>query len=117
MAKVKTSTSGTIEFMCPGCNTEHNINSSWTFNGDVDKPTFNPSVLVRTGHYASSHKGDCWCTFNEEHKDDPTSYKCSICHSFVRDGKIQFLDDCTHALKGQTVDLPEIKVSDTNAKT
>jgi len=32
----------------------------------------------------------------------------NICHSFIRDGKIQFLGDCTHALAGQTVDLPEL---------
>jgi hypothetical protein len=30
-----------------------------------------------------------------------------VCHSFVTDGKIQFLGDCTHALAGQTVELPE----------
>jgi hypothetical protein len=30
-----------------------------------------------------------------------------VCHSFVRDGQIQFLGDCTHALKGQTVERPE----------
>ena len=31
----------------------------------------------------------------------------TVCHSFVTDGRIQFLADCTHALAGQTVDLPE----------
>ena len=30
-----------------------------------------------------------------------------ICHSFVTDGRIQFLGDCTHKLAGQTVDLPD----------
>jgi len=34
-----------------------------------------------------------------------------ICHSFVRDGKIQFLSDCTHALSGQTIDLSPIAES------
>lgn len=29
------------------------------------------------------------------------------CHSFVRDGKIEFLSDCHHELRGQTVDLPD----------
>ena len=28
---------------------------------------------------------------------------------FVTDGKIQFLGDCTHALAGQTVDLPDME--------
>ncbi len=29
------------------------------------------------------------------------------CHSFVTDGKIAFGEDCSHALKGKTVDLPD----------
>jgi len=32
----------------------------------------------------------------------------SVCHSYVTDGRIQFLADCTHALAGLTVDLPEL---------
>lgn len=30
-----------------------------------------------------------------------------ICHSFVRDGQIQYLGDCTHEYAGKTVDLPD----------
>jgi hypothetical protein len=29
------------------------------------------------------------------------------CHSLVTDGNIQFLDDCTHELKGKTVPLED----------
>lgn len=29
------------------------------------------------------------------------------CHSFVVDGRMQFLGDCTHALAGQMVDIPD----------
>lgn len=28
-----------------------------------------------------------------------------VCHSFIKDGQIQYLDDCTHRLKNQTVPL------------
>lgn len=31
----------------------------------------------------------------------------SVCHSFVRDGQIQYLGDCTHEYAGKTVDLPD----------
>ncbi len=31
------------------------------------------------------------------------------CHSFVKDGKIQYLKDCWHKLAGQTVDLPDFE--------
>src|SRR5688572_20964949 len=81
-------------FQCPACNTMHAVvdhiygrepGSGWTYNGDPVSPTFGPSVLVYP------------------HAAQPR------CHSFVRDGKIEFLSDCTHALAGQTVDLPDIK--------
>lgn len=69
---------GELGFWCPGCEHMHLVNSGWTFNGNYDKPTFSPSVLVTGGHR---------------------------CHSFVQGGHIQFLSDCTHALAGQTVEL------------
>jgi len=34
-----------------------------------------------------------------------------VCHSFVTDGNIQYLGDCTHELAGQTIELPEFKWS------
>jgi hypothetical protein len=66
-------------------------------------------VLVNTGHYASAHKpGDyCWCTYNTEHPDDADVH-CQRCHTFITDGTVQFLSDCSHALAGQTLDLPEL---------
>ena len=79
---------------------------SWQFNGDYDRPTFAPSVLVTSGHYTPSHPGpECWCTYNERHPETPSSFRCERCHSFVRDGQIEFLSDCTHALAGRTVPL------------
>ncbi len=33
-------------------------------------------------------------------------WKCVRCHTFITDGRIQFLGDCSHKLAGQTVDLP-----------
>jgi hypothetical protein len=84
-------------FWCPGCNMAHGIKHGsgsgprWTWNGDVAKPTFKPSILVR------------WSVPAPREPDDPPD---KICHSFVTDGMIQFLGDCTHALAGQTVPLP-----------
>ena len=64
-------------------------------------------MLVTSGHYLPNHKGACWCTYNAEHPDAPAPFTCHVCHSFVTDGRIRFLGDCTHALKGQTVPIPE----------
>ncbi len=105
---------GEIAFFCPGCKEYHSVHirqsnehPSWTFNGDYDKPTFNPSILVRSGHYVpGSGLDDCWCNFKERFPDEgEPPFHCCQCHSFVRDGKIQFLSDCSHELAGQTVDM------------
>jgi hypothetical protein len=69
---------------CPGCKSHHVFDTRWTFNGDFEKPTFSPSMLVN------------------QHRPE------SRCHSFVTDGKIQFLSDCFHDLAGKTVELPEV---------
>lgn len=126
----KTDHSG-LEFKCPACNTMHSVNHGvgtgprWGWNGKLDKPTLTPSVLVRSGHFAIADravpsKGDgmaegCWCSYfkaNPKEDDGDPDFKCGLCHSFVVDGRIQFLSDCSHSLAGQTVDLPEL---DTNA--
>lgn len=77
--------------MCPGCSTTHEIDESWDFNEDFDSPTFKPSVL---GTGKRPNKDEEW----EEWR----------CHSYITDGKIRFLNDSTHELAGQTVELPEI---------
>lgn len=63
----------------------------WGFNGNFEKPTFQPSIL-------SSYS--TWAGTPQEKKH--------VCHSFVTDGKIQFLGDSTHDLAGQTVDLLDV---------
>jgi len=98
---------GNVAIFCPGCKCEHVIatvqpqsnGAIWSFNGNMDKPTFKPSLLIRTGSFA--------CPGFE----DPPELPPSVCHSFITDGLIQFLTDCTHSLKGQTVELPDIKPS------
>lgn len=87
---------GRLEFFCPGCQTHHGpvIDGTlgWTWNGNVDRPTVQPSILVT------------WPKWDGEHR-----LPDRVCHSFVTDGRIQFLADSTHALAGQTVDLPEVE--------
>lgn len=104
-------------FVCPGCGNDHHVTidnrgsgAAWGFNGDVDSPTFTPSLLARAGHYADGNTKECYCNWNERFPDaEPMPWKCYQCHSFVTDGKIQFLSDCSHALAGQTVELPDIE--------
>jgi len=97
-----TGSEGSLFFECPGCATVHGINHGpgagprWGWDGDADKPTFTPSVLVTW-----SEPSDKPSEFDDASKDVK-----KVCHSFVTGGRIQFLGDCTHALAGQTVDLP-----------
>ncbi|MDR7867595.1 MAG: DUF6527 family protein [Sporomusaceae bacterium] len=123
MAKAKVSEKY-VRFWCPGCKGYHIVpiagNYKWDFFGDAERPTLSPSILRRSGHYAPHAKpdGHCWCTYNAEQEkkgEPPAPFKCTVCHSFVRDGCIQFLNDCTHELAGQTVELPDIEIGgDTN---
>lgn len=103
-----------LGFKCPGCGDYHMASVGagqgprWAWNGSLDRPTLTPSLLVRSGHHVPGHAGDtCWCNWPD--KAEFPDLQCYVCHSFVTDGRIQFLGDCTHALAGQTVDLPEIE--------
>lgn len=84
-------------FHCPGCDETHVVpvsgSHAWGWNGSDDSPTFTPSILI----YAIE---PMWT-------DDEGKTHGHRCHSFVKDGKIQFLQDCTHTLAGKTVEIPE----------
>lgn len=115
MAKVKKDNNGFIAFKCPGCGFTHSLNvvpgkspHCWKFNGKFDKPTFHPSILERCGHYVPKQPQPPNCVFCTEAAKEGYEPICMTCHSWVTDGNIQFLNDCTHALAGKTVPLPEI---------
>lgn len=97
-------------FMCPGCKHAHAIYTNWdgkprwTFNGDTEKPTFSPSLLIRW----DAHEPPVTPENHEEYKRNPWPQQKipKVCHSFIRDGMIQFLNDCTHDLAGKIVPIP-----------
>lgn len=87
-------------FHCPGCEETHYVPTepgfgpgsslTWGFNGDVAKPTFTPSVLIHEAKWPDGSVG------------------IKRCHFFVRDGRLELLSDCGHAMAGQTIELPEV---------
>lgn len=107
-----------IAFWCPGCRISHAVfvgDNGWKWNGNVQRPTFSPSVLVTSGHYLHGDKpGNCYCDFAERHPDlaKGCEWKCERCHSFVENGRIRFLRDCSHDLRGATVDLPVFPIGE-----
>jgi hypothetical protein len=105
---------GRLSFWCPGCKELHAVpfehswpGARWTWNGDVERPTLTPSILITSGHFCSGFKQgeSCWCTYNAENPKPEPPFTCGRCHTFVKNGQIQFLSDCTHALAGKTVNM------------
>lgn len=75
-------------YFCEGCGYEHAFalkseGGHHTFNMDMERPTVSPSLL--------------------ENKTPGRA-----CHSFIKDGTIQYLNDCHHDLAGKTIELPDI---------
>jgi hypothetical protein len=90
-SRISRSDDGVCIFFCPGCDTYHGVwtekpndltGARWSWNGNYEKPTFSPSILVNGG--------------------DGTPR----CHSFVNDGVISYCSDSEHRLAGQSVELP-----------
>lgn len=101
-----------LAFVCPGCTepyqfldgTMHTpsglhmlaVNAAgvkdpqWSFNGNEEAPTLTPSILSHIQPY------------------DEQGKPLGVCHSYLLDGVFQFLDDCTHSLKGQFVPMPDL---------
>lgn len=61
-----------------------NVETVHSFNYDMDNPTFYPSLLWNLPSLGL------------------------VCHSYVENGIIRYLADCTHPLKGQEISLPEL---------
>jgi hypothetical protein len=85
-------------FWCPGCQDYHavtvapyanSMGAKWQFNGNLDLPTFTPSIFLKVQVPSQADKN-------------------RICHCYVTDGEIRYLSDCSHQLAGQTIDLPDI---------
>lgn len=102
-AKLKLSEDGSeVRFRCPGCGSVHILNVKdklpvWSWNGSTKTPTFQPSVLAK-GMMPND---------DPDKFDDPKFDQPYVCHSFVKDGKIEFLGDCTHPSANKTLDLPD----------
>jgi hypothetical protein len=104
---------------CPACGYIHALGigphyhgHTWQFNGDEDKPVFSPSLLMRqtmfyppvTPENIEQYRLAPW----------PQEQREYVCHSFIgcngaQPGEIIFLGDCTHALAGQVVPLPDVE--------
>lgn len=86
---------------CPGCEgaglnglhrvvveagPAHDGGPLWTWDGNLDAPTVSPSLLCTSTWPGGEMR----------------------CHSFIEAGQWRYLGDCTHALAGQLVPLPDL---------
>lgn len=110
---------GNLMFECPGCGLGHIVyvgtgpGPRWTWNDSLEKPTFNPSLKVQWNGMTEAGKKRME-TFLLERGRYPTVDEVPydlrhVCHSFIRDGQIEFLSDCTHPHAGKTLPLPEVE--------
>ena len=70
--------------LCPACNEFHGLDERFTWNGDTEKPSFTPSLVVRDAKLKT------------------------VCHSIITAGEIHYQPDCTHPFAGQTFVLLDV---------
>lgn len=95
-------TAGGLAHWCPACESMHQFaldgknscGAQWTWDGNVEAPTFAPSMNIVVNSPSHPH-----------HQKDAAT---SVCHYFLRAGQLQFLGDCTHAMRGRMVQLPDL---------
>ena len=88
-----------VWFWCLGCATHHRFviklgegesGPCWSFDGDLEKPTFSPSLR-------------CNPNLTPEHK----AAGGHRCHLFLRAGMVEYLADCTHEYAGVTMSVDD----------
>ena len=65
-------------------------NAVWQFDGNIEYPTFSPSLIGSSHHWVNEE----WVPWT--------------CHFFLENGIFKFLNDCTHKLAGQHVAMREV---------
>lgn len=104
-AKLRSVQGGAFGHWCPGCGGMHVIGPGWSFDGNLDSPTFGPSVKV-TGKLTVKNERGEWT--GEWVRDAAGNAVDDCCHYFLIGGQLQFCGDSRHTLAGQTVPLPDL---------
>lgn len=110
-------------FWCPGCKCGHGVwtshpngvtGATWTFNGDMAKPTFTPSVKivgVKKNPPVDPSTGDFKRGADGEYLKDASGRlegaEPYVCHLVVTDGVLNFCGDCTHDFNGKSVPMED----------
>ena len=85
--KISTDHEGNVVYFCQACNLEVSVDSSYGFNNNLVSPTLEKPIVI-------------------EWEDELGNL--FICRATIRDGRITYSPQDTHALKGRTIDLPDL---------
>jgi hypothetical protein len=99
------SVAGGFVWWCPACGEPHPLPSSWTFDGNLEAPTFSPSFKHTGVQTVKDDKGE-WT--GEWVKDASGAVVPWCCHYVVTAGQVAYQGDCTHAMASQTVPMPDL---------
>lgn len=79
-----------VYYWCGGCECAHSIPAErWNWNKSTESPTLSPSVR----HFIPAMGG---------------RPEVTTCHYHLKEGILEYCDDCPHSLKGQKVPLQDI---------
>ncbi len=103
-AKLRRSVEG-YAWYCPACDEVHPLpDRGWTFNGNVDQPTFSPS-FKHTGKKIVTKNGEWTGEWERDEQGNPINW---CCHYVVTAGQVAYQGDCTHSMAGQTIPMPDL---------
>lgn len=97
--------SGGYAWFCRACNQGHPLPSGWTFNGDLEKPTFSPSFRHAGKKTTRNERGEWTGDWVRDADGNPVD---EVCHYILTDGIVNYCSDCTHDMAGQSVPLPDL---------
>jgi hypothetical protein len=95
---------GGFAHWCPGCGEMHILPDRWSFDGNLESPTFTPSFR-HSGIQRVFVDGNWTGEWKRDANGNTIPY---ICHYILTSGNLQYCGDCTHALAGQTIPLPPL---------
>lgn len=102
-SKLRRSTDG-YTWYCPACDEPHPLPDGWSFDGNLEQPTFSPSFR-HSGKQRIIVNG-LWT--GEWLRNDNNEALDWVCHYIVTAGQVAYCGDCTHAMAGQTIPMPPL---------
>lgn len=102
-SKLRRQTGGYAHW-CPACEEMHNMPDSWTFDGNLEQPTYSPSFR-HSGMQRINQDGKWTGEWARGADGKPLPW---VCHYILTAGVLNYCGDCTHALAGKSVPLPDL---------